>query len=139
MIAEHSILIHNGSDQMPYSTENNFVNYCARCSINYAIEITARAAADNNYQSFGIYRNSLKMPTPEQISKRTPRDKFISSLLFFLKDSSYILMLSHIHTHLIHRVGCTLKLQKQIIDVVYYSKLSLVCHCIINVSHYLGL
>jgi len=47
----------------------NFVNYCARCSINYAIEITARAAADNNYQSFGIYRNSLKMPTPEQISK----------------------------------------------------------------------
>ncbi len=47
MIAQLSSLIHNVSDQLPHSTENNFVNYCARRSINYAIEITARAAADN--------------------------------------------------------------------------------------------
>ncbi len=83
MIAQLSSLIHNVSDQLPHSTENNFVNYCARRSINYAIEITARAAADNNYQSFGIYRNSLKMPTPEKIFKWTPRDTLISSLLLY--------------------------------------------------------
>lgn len=85
---------------MPYSTENNFVNYCARCSINCATEIPPRASTDNNSQPFGIYRNSLKMPTPEQISNEPLGINSFPSLFSprFLSPheaSSYILMRSH--------------------------------------------